>query len=143
MLFNMIFWLWCESCNGLLNCNAAALPARSSCVTALQVALCSVLATVFSSSRLRHYDATNVVRLHHCAIQQCNSIAAVRCCPVLRFCSLAAAASPLLLLLLSLLPLQILPVVLGVRQYSARLEMFRQLTKQLHPVAEVTACTLV
>jgi hypothetical protein len=44
---------------------------------------------------------------------------------------------PLLLLLLLLL--QILPVVLGVRQYSARLEMFRQLTKQLHPAAEVRA----
>lgn len=30
---------------------------------------------------------------------------------------------------------QILPLVLGVRQYSARLEMFRQLAKQLHPQA--------
>jgi hypothetical protein len=43
----------------------------------------------------------------------------------------------LLLLLDLLLLLQILPVVLGVRQYSARIEMFRQLTKQLHPAAEV------
>jgi hypothetical protein len=32
---------------------------------------------------------------------------------------------------------QILPVVVGVRQYSARLEMFRQLAKQLDP-AQVT-----
>ncbi|WIA20770.1 hypothetical protein OEZ85_005134 [Tetradesmus obliquus] len=35
---------------------------------------------------------------------------------------------------------KILPVVLGVRQYSARLEMFRQLTKQLHPAAEEHCC---
>jgi hypothetical protein len=32
---------------------------------------------------------------------------------------------------------QILPLVVGVRQYSARLEMFRQLAKQLDP-AQVT-----
>ncbi|KAF8062716.1 hypothetical protein HT031_004046 [Scenedesmus sp. PABB004] len=34
---------------------------------------------------------------------------------------------------------KILPLVLGVRQYSARLEMFRQLSKQLHPDAQARA----
>lgn len=36
----------------------------------------------------------------------------------------------------TLLLVQMLPIVVGVRQYSARLEMFRQLAKQLDP-AEV------
>eukprot|EP00878_Enallax_costatus_P030698 GHUV01033475.1.p1 GENE.GHUV01033475.1~~GHUV01033475.1.p1 ORF type:complete len:1023 (+),score=330.57 GHUV01033475.1:219-3287(+) len=35
---------------------------------------------------------------------------------------------------------KILPVVLGVRQYSARLEMFRQLSKQLYPAAQESCC---
>eukprot|EP00879_Flechtneria_rotunda_P029807 GHRR01032258.1.p1 GENE.GHRR01032258.1~~GHRR01032258.1.p1 ORF type:complete len:198 (+),score=74.38 GHRR01032258.1:171-764(+) len=35
---------------------------------------------------------------------------------------------------------KILPVVLGVRQYSARLEMFRQLAKQRHTGSEAHCC---
>lgn len=51
-------------------------------------------------------------------------------------CWCACVSAHHLALPLQFLLLQILPVVVGVRQYSARLEMFRQLAKQLDP-AEV------